>query len=129
MASVRKATAHVGEGRKFALSGYTYSNLPETIQLKNSDAVGQKKCSLRNIQLGTSKDVPNKARCNLPNKRKTNHVSAPDSRKEKYIILNWRTELYDLVTSFFREVTKGYKNNEVIWLFVSLRLCQVQTFP
>ena len=49
--------------------------------------------------------------------------------KEKYIILNWVTELNDLVTNCFREVTKGYKNNEVIWLFVSLRLCQVQAFP
>ena len=25
--------------------------------------------------------------------------------------------------------TKGYKNNEIFWLFVSLRLRQVQAFP
>lgn len=43
--------------------------------------------------------------------------------KEKYIILNWVIELNDFVINCFREVIKGYKNNEVIWLFVFFRFC------
>jgi len=29
----------------------------------------------------------------------------------------------------FREVRKGYKDDKVVWLFVSLGLGQVQAFP